>query len=136
MDIADHTQIGKPKHPGPRVEIDGNDLLRFFHARRVFIGTRDAAVDDQSGGDILAGLPDLAFVGQDAPVDDGPGAAHRSADGPGQCMDDIKGVSFADAPASGHDDIGLFQVQVFGRGFDHLHGAGFQVVRPDPVTGH
>ena len=76
MDIADNPQVGKAKHPCPRVEINGNDLLRFFHAGRVFIGTRDAAIDDQSGGDILAGLADLTFVGQDAPVEDGPGAAH------------------------------------------------------------
>ena len=62
MDIADNPQVGKAKHACPRVEIDGNDLLRFFHARRVLIGTRDAAIDDQSGGDILAGLADLTFV--------------------------------------------------------------------------
>ena len=63
MDIADNTQIGKPKHPCSRVKIDDNDLLRFFHARRVLIGTRDAAIDDQAGRDILAGLADLTFVG-------------------------------------------------------------------------
>ena len=76
MDIADNTQVGKPEHPCPRVKINGNDLLRFFHARRVLIGPRDAAIDDQSGGDILAGLTDLTLVGEDAPVEDGPGAAH------------------------------------------------------------
>ena len=46
MDIADYTQIGKPKHACPWIEINSDDLLRFFHTRRILIGARNAAIDD------------------------------------------------------------------------------------------
>ena len=128
MGIADNTQIGKPKHPRPWVDVDGNDLLRFFHARRVFIGARNTAIDNQTGGDILTGLADLPFIGQGTPVDYGPGSAHRASDGPGQFMDDIEGLSLADSAAPSHDDIGLFQVQVLRGGFNDIDGTGFQVI--------
>ena len=101
MDITGHSQVGKSENPGLGVLVNGNDHLGFFDSGSVFIGTGNAAVDNQPGGNGFAGLADLPVMGQGPPVNNGPGCACGSANGTRKPVNNIKCFPLACTPAPG-----------------------------------
>ena len=109
----DDPYLATPKIDASASVVDGDDGRHVLHAGKMLNGAGHAHGDvELAGARRLAGLTDLAALGQPARIGDGPGAAERRADGIRQ-LPELRHLGFlADAAADGQDELGGRHVDV------------------------
>src|SRR5690606_21460049 len=96
------------------VLVDRHDRAGVLDAGQVLDRAADADGDVQVGGDDLAGLADLQFVGNVAGVDRGARGADGGAELVGEVEDDLEVFFGTDAAATGDHALGALQVRTVG----------------------
>src|SRR4051812_20847033 len=112
VEVAHDAEVGELEDRGVGVLVDRHDVLRGLHADLVLDRAGDARREVQLRRDRLAGLADLARVGEPARVDHGArggdGAAHRLR----ELLEHLEALGLAEAAAAGDQDAGVLDVDV------------------------
>jgi hypothetical protein len=117
MNIADDAQICKFEDASLSISIDGDRDFGAFYPDRKFICTGDPKGHQKGRKDFYPCLADLTFIGQNSPVNNGPGPADRPVQGISQLKDQLE-TSFSNTSSTANDPIRFFQADGLGIGFN------------------
>src|SRR5919201_1777812 len=124
VQVTDDAEVGELEDRRVRVLVDRDDVLRVLHAHLVLDGAGDARGEVELGRHRLAGLADLAGVGEPARVHNGARRGDRATEGAGQLLELLEALGLAEAAAAGDEHLGVLDVDVGAALLAALHHGG------------
>src|SRR5215218_9134992 len=112
VQVPDDAEVAELEDRSVRVLVDGHDVLRRLHAHLVLDRARDAGREVELRRDRLAGLADLARVGEPACVDDRARRGDRPTQGLRELIAELEVLGLAEPATACHEVVGVLDVHV------------------------